>query len=63
MARARAYEEIRLCEECGQPIQSGRENQFLCRRCQDLVERRKRKGNRLRQDRRDSHWDQDSEDW
>jgi len=62
MVRARAYGEDRLCEECGQPIGKGRENQFLCRRCEDELERRKRKGQRLRQSRRNSHRD-DEEEW
>jgi predicted amidophosphoribosyltransferase len=61
MARAQAYGEERLCEECGRPIGKGRENQSLCRRCEDELERQKRKGRRLRDSRRHSH--REEEDW
>jgi hypothetical protein len=59
MARAQAYGEDRLCEECGQPVGKGRENLFLCRRCEDELERRKRKGQRLRQSRRNTRRDEE----
>jgi predicted amidophosphoribosyltransferase len=61
MTRAQSYE-VRICEECGQPIDRGRGHQFLCRRCEQRMERQKRKGERTRQSRRDSRRSQD-EDW
>jgi predicted amidophosphoribosyltransferase len=63
MVRARAYGEERLCEECGRPIDKGRENQLLCRRCEDELERQKRRGRRLRDNRRHSHREEDEEGW
>ena len=54
MARARAYGEERLCEECGQPLEKGREGQMLCRRCEDRLERQKRSRRNLRDSRRHS---------
>lgn len=59
MVRARAYGEERLCEECGRPIDRGRENQSLCRRCEDELERQKRRGRRLRDNRRNSRREED----
>jgi predicted amidophosphoribosyltransferase len=63
MVKARAYEEERLCEECGRPIGKGRENQYLCRGCEEELERRKRKEQRLRQSRRNSRRGDEDEDW
>ena len=63
MVRAQAYNEARLCEECGQPFDSGRGNQFLCRQCQAALERRKRKGHRPRSGRRGSRGEREFEDW
>ena len=62
MVRARANREVRLCEECGQPIQGGRANQFLCHRCEEAQEHARRKGERERQDRRSVRRDEDVED-
>ena len=62
MARARSYEEIRLCEECGQPIERGRGNQSLCRRCEDNLERSKRKKQHTRDSRRKVRQSK-GEDW
>ena len=59
MARARAYGEESLCEECGRPLERGRDNQSLCRRCEEELERQKRKGRRLRDNRRHSHRETD----
>ena len=59
MARARAQVRERLCDECGQPIEKGREHHALCRRCEQELSRRKRKGERLRQSRRTSRRDED----
>lgn len=58
MARAPAYGKERLCEECGRPIEKGREHHVLCRRCEQELIRRKRKGERLRQNRRNSYRDE-----
>jgi predicted amidophosphoribosyltransferase len=63
MTRARSYSEARLCEECGQPIEGGRKNQFLCRRCEQAMERRKRKGERTRRTRRDLRREREFDDW
>jgi predicted amidophosphoribosyltransferase len=63
MARAWADREIRLCEECGKPIEAKRTNQLLCRACEEALERKKRKGQRLRQSRRSSRLEEESEDW
>ena len=61
MVRAQAYGEERLCEECGRPIDKGRENQVLCRRCEAELERQKRRKRSLRDNRRHSH--REEEDW
>ena len=63
MGRARANREVRLCEECGQPIVGGRANQFLCHQCEETQERERRKGRRERQDRRSVRRDEDVEEW
>ena len=59
MARAQAPGRERLCEECGQPIEKGREHHALCRRCEQELSRQKRKGERLRQSRRNSRREDD----
>jgi len=63
MVRARANREVRMCEECGQPIVGGRANQFLCHQCEETQERERRKGRRERQDRRSVRRDEDVEEW
>ena len=62
MDRARALGELRVCEECGRTIERGRENQFLCRRCQQEMERNRRKGRRPRPSRRDALGWEDGDD-
>jgi hypothetical protein len=62
MARAQSFE-VRLCEECGQPIDRGRGNVFLCRRCERLMDHRKRKGEPTRRSRRDSRRAREADDW
>jgi predicted amidophosphoribosyltransferase len=62
MPRAQSYE-VRLCEECGQPIDRGRGNVFLCRRCEELMERRKHRGEGTRRSRRDSRRTREADDW
>lgn len=62
MDRARSSQEVHLCEECGQPILSKRANQFLCRRCQQDLEHRKRQGVHLRQSRRGARQGEDDSD-
>lgn len=63
MVRARAYKEMRLCEECGQPIEGGRGHQLLCRHCEEALERQKRSDKRPRPNRRESREDEEGEDW
>ena len=63
MARARSYKELRLCEECGQPIEGGRGHQLLCRQCEEIHVRQKRTDKRPRPNRRESRQDTEYEDW
>ena len=60
---ARANREVRLCEECGRPVEHGREHQLLCRRCQEEQERRKRREQKVRQNKRGSRRELEVEDW
>jgi hypothetical protein len=62
MPRAQSYE-VRLCEECGQPIERGRGNVFLCRRCERLMDRSKHKGEATRRSRRQSRREREVDDW
>lgn len=63
MVKAQSYSEVRLCEECGEPIERGRIGQLLCRRCEQSMERSKRKGQEMRQSRRDSRRSREEDDW
>lgn len=59
MSRERSYSQVRVCEECGQPIEHGYGNQLLCRRCEEAMERSKRRGQKTRQSRRNSRRNKD----
>ena len=62
MPRAQSYE-VRLCEECGQPIERGRGNVLLCRRCERLMDHRKHRGEDTRRSRRQSRREREVDDW
>jgi len=63
MARGRSITEVQVCEECGEPIEGRRSNRLLCRRCEQALERDKRRRQKLRRTRRGFRWEEDEDDF